>query len=178
MNTFVAKNAGFLYVRFTLLFLFGIYALYVQSNNPDFLIKTLSIFWFLLGILALTLFVFKLVRKQPFFYYLIYALIDITIAVLLYSKLKYISMYFNDFIGIIAIVMALSLLLYRSSQNRNFLLYFFVVLILLFGILMFFDSLISEVLQSYLIAVFFVFAGLIGLFFTAYGHLKALRRKG
>ncbi|MFN4299259.1 MAG: hypothetical protein ACK4EX_05935 [Thermaurantimonas sp.] len=178
MNSFFAKNASFLYLRFFLLILFGVYALYVQSNNPDFLIKTLSIFWFLLGAIALSVFIFKLVRKQPIFSYAIYALVDITIAIVLYSNLNYISKYFSDFIGILSIIMALSLLLYRTNQNRNLLLYFFVVLMLLFGILMFFDSLISEVLLSYLIAVFFLFTGLTGIFITAYGHLKGLHRKG
>lgn len=177
MSSFVTKNAGFLYLRFSLLFLFGIYALYIQSNNPNFLIKTLSIFWFFLGISALSVFVFKLIRKRPFLPYLIYAVIDVSISVLLYKNIEFISVYFSDFIGILAILLAFSLLLYRSNQNKNWLLNFFILLMVFFGVLMFFETLISEVLLSYIIAIFFVFSGLIGLLFTALTHFKGIKSK-
>lgn len=173
----IKNSPGFFYVRYLLLFLFGIFALIVQSNNPKTLVYILGITWLIIGLITGLIFYIKTINKKSSLVYLIFVFVDLLIGFLLLLKSEYIASHFSKFIGIIAVFMSFTLLFYRSKSSSNKVLYTLTIFVFLFGISLFFDSFISDVFISYLIAIFFTIFGLVGILFTGRNHLNAIKKK-
>ncbi|MFN3952068.1 MAG: hypothetical protein ACK4KT_06665 [Thermaurantimonas sp.] len=176
MNSIVKKHSGFFYLRYVFLLLFGIYALLVQSNNPRTLVYTLGITWLVVAFITGLMFYFKITKKKFSLVYLVFLFIDLIIAGILLYKSEFIATHFAKFIGILAIIMSFSLIVYRSKNGSNMGLYVMMTFIFIFGFFLFFDSFVSDVFTSYLIAIFFTIVGLMGILFTARIHLNENRK--
>lgn len=177
MNTIVKNNPGFFYVRYFLLLLFGIYALFVQFNNPKTLVYTLGFTWLIVGFITGLMFYFKFVKKKFSLVYLVFVIVDLLIGFILLYKSDYIVNHFSKFIGIIAIIMSFTLFLYRSKNSSNKILYILMISIFIFGLSLFFNAFNSQVFTSNLIAIFFTIIGLTGILLLVKSHLISTRKK-
>lgn len=177
MNDIIGKNPGFFYFRYLLLFLYGIYSLNMQSNNPEVLVKTLGFIWLISGVFTLIITLIRIRYKKAYLVYMIFLVVDFIIALFVLFNSHLITKYIPQFIGIISIIIAFSLILYRSEKKSNKLLYIFQILILIFGISMFLPVEVSDIFLSYLISFSFVIFGFAGLLLTTISHFKFLRRK-